>query len=180
MSGGSRLFDIPSQAVVHGCFGSGMFLSHVNFSSSCRRSWSFWALSSSPWPRRRPRTACRPPQSSCVTFFMVSSMVSYFSAKASRACMVFWLRSCTLVFALGVLLQCGTQAPIPIVEEALHFPQFLFCCHEILRTLLLGAFTFESGTATTSFSVTNTFGVVCRVLCLPSYPAGFPRLLHPE
>ena len=60
---------------------------------SCRRSWSFWALSSSSATSEATAFYISPSSCSNVTFFMVTSKTPYSSAKVSRACVVFWFMS---------------------------------------------------------------------------------------
>ena len=52
-----------------------------------------------------------PSSVSRVTFFMIFSKISYSSAKVSRACVVFWLRSQALVFASGFFLYVELRLP---------------------------------------------------------------------
>ena len=52
-----------------------------------------------------------------VTFFMVSSKISYYPAKVSRACMVFWLRSQALVFASAFFLHVALRRPSRLLKS---------------------------------------------------------------
>ena len=78
-------------------------------------------------------------------------------ALASKACVVFWLRSLALVFT-SVVFFCGAETYLPMVQEALQFrngpasPRFLSC-------------------------PSATCGVVCRVLRPSLVPKIVPALI---
>ena len=83
-------------------------------SSSCRRSWSFWARSSSS--ATSEATACNTSPSSC-------SYVHLFHGDfEARACVVFWFMSQALLFASAFFLQVALRLPFLLFSKRWRSP----------------------------------------------------------
>ena len=167
---------------------------------ACKRSWSFWALSSSSTASQASANSMSPSSVSCVTFFMVSSKISLCSAKVSRSCMVFWLRSQALVFASVFFLYVELRLPFRWFKRRCSSHNFF----SVVSTSVAftGASTLGASAASPPSSVpasprflscpsaaspSVSVAESCDLpsfqwLYLPSCSAGFPRvrLLHPE
>ena len=138
-------------------------LSHVAPISSCRRSRSFWALSSSSIGLVGKSEQHVTSSISCVTFFMVSSKISYSSAKTSRACTVFWLRSKTSVFASAFLFYIE-ELRLPFRQGGAAVPHTAsFPLPQKPQRSRSGAFTFGSGAVSPPSSVPASPARFCPV-----------------
>ena len=148
------VFNLPERAVQIrspiGVLEAATMLSHVASNPSCRRSWSFWALSSSYMASYATANSMSSSSVSCVTFFTVSSKISYSSRQGVQGLHGLLVKIVHFSVRLCVLLACGA----PIVEETVQFPQSLILLpRNLSHSSRSEAFAFVSRTATASSSV---------------------------
>ena len=154
--------------------------SHVNSNSSCRRSWSFWALSNSSMASQHEQHV------------ELLGLARYFHGILKDLVLLrqgvqglhgLVVKIVNLGVRLGVLLVCGASAPLPIVEGSDAVPTVSSMLprnlsHSPARRRSLSCHARPHRPPLVLFpSVSfffpfhrNTFGVVCRIQCFTIVP----------